>query len=78
MDGNYIYTVTSDWVSNQVSSWLEELITSQQVNMLTNDGNALPININETSVEIQKIINQGLLQYIFTFTSAYSINTQRG
>lgn len=78
IDGNYTYIVTSNWLNNDQSNWIEELFTSQNVNIINSDGSSLPVNIKENSIEILKTINNKMISYTFACESAYSINSQRG
>ena len=78
IDGIYSYTVQSDWVNQNESNWLEELITSNEVYVIDSSGNAFPIIINDNSVEIKKSVNDKLLSYMFSYSSANKINGQRG
>lgn len=77
IDGNYIYTLTSNWMNNAQSAWIEELFTSQNVNIINLDGSSWPVNIQENSLEIQKTINQHMISYTFALESAYQVNTGR-
>lgn len=77
IDGNYIYTVNSNWMNNNQSAWIEELFTSQNVNIINSDGTSWPVNILSNSLEIQKTINQKMISYSFELESAYQINAQR-
>jgi hypothetical protein len=77
-DGYTTYTVTSDWVSDDYSKWFKELMRAQQINIIESSGDALPVNIVETSDYVQTVLNDSLPQYIFNFNTAYSINAARG
>jgi hypothetical protein len=78
IDGNYTFTVQSDWVNQNESNWLEELVTSNEVYIINSDGTSYPIIIDDNSVEIKKSINDKLLTYQFSYSSANKINGQRG
>ncbi len=77
IDGNIVYELNSDWVTNEESEWMEELLKSININIIDSNGNAFPVLIQEGSVEIQKSINNRLMQYAFNFETAYTINGQR-
>lgn len=77
IDGNYLYSINSNWMNNYQSAWIEELFTSQDVRIINSDGSSWPVNIQENSKEIEKTINQKMISYSFSLESAYSINTGR-
>ncbi len=78
MDGTFNYELNSDWIGDATSTWLEELITSNEIYMIDSNGNARPVQMVEGSQEIKKQINDKLFNYTYNFTSSYEINTQRG
>ena len=78
IDGHNSYSVQSNWVNQDESNWLEELVTSTEVYVINSDGTSHPIIIDDNSVEIKKTINDKLLSYLFTYHSANKINGQRG
>lgn len=78
-DGNYTYTLNTDYLTQGQSNWMEELFTSQNINIVSEDGLTVhPVNLTDGTVEIKKSINDKLLQYTFSLDSAFIINTQRG
>lgn len=78
IDGTYTYTVTSNWMNDAQSAWMEELFLSQDVNIINSDGTSWPVNLQQNTLEIQTSLNQKMISYTFDLISAYSINGQRG
>lgn len=78
MDGTLNYELNSDWVGDATSTWLEELVTSNEIYMIDSNGNARPVQMVENSVEVKKQVNEKLFNYTYNFTSSYELNTQRG
>ena len=76
--------VTSNWVTDEESAWLEELWTSNEVYEVIDDPTYLgvktmvPVVITTTSQEIKKRINDQLYNYEVEFKYASDINVQRG
>lgn len=77
IDGQYSYSVQSDWVNQAESNWLEELVTSPEVYVINSDGTASPIIIDDNSIEIKKTINDKLFAYSFNYHAANKLNGQR-
>lgn len=73
-----LISVTSDWVSQLTSNWLEELFESKEVYELQTDGTPWPVILDGTSFEIKKTVNDRLINYEFSYTYSFDINTQRG
>jgi hypothetical protein len=76
IDGDYSYTVASDYVNQDESNWLFELFKSTEVYVLDSSGNAFPIIIDDSSKEILKTVNDKMLYYQFSYHSAYKIAGQ--
>lgn len=73
--------VTSNWVTDEISTWLEELWTSPEVYEIQNPGLSeqyIPIVIKTTSYEIKKRINDQLYNYEMEYEYASEVNVQRG
>ena len=77
IDGNYVFQLNSDWISNAEMIWLEELLTSINVNIIDENGFATPVQIQENSMEIKKTINDKLFNISFNLESSASILGQR-
>ncbi len=73
--------LTSNWVTDDESEWLEELWTSPEVYEVTTDvyGNQqmIPVVINSSSYEIKKRINDQIYNYEVDISYASEVNTQR-
>lgn len=63
--------VTTDWVTDAESTWLQEFFQSPEAYELHDDGTILPIIIDNASVEDKKKINDGLINYEFNYSYAY-------
>jgi len=76
--------VTSNWVTDEESVWLEELWSSPEVYEIIDDANYLgvktpiPIVITTTTQEIKKRINDQIFNYELDYNYASQINVQRG
>lgn len=70
--------VTSDWLGDQQSQWMKELLKSKAVYELRSDGSYLPIILDASSVEIKKTVNDKLINYEFGYTYAFKVGTMRG
>jgi len=77
VDGNYVYQLNSDWISNAEMIWLEELLTSTNINIINSDGSPIPVQMLEDTLEIKKTINDNLFNVTFSFESSASILSQR-
>ena len=77
VDGQYSYKVTSDWISDVESVWLEELITSPEVFVINSDGTATPIILDESNFEVKNSLNDKLFNYSFSYKLASKFNGQR-
>lgn len=72
--------VTSNWVTDDVSTWLEELWTSPEVYEIVNPGSSesyIPIIIKTTSQEIKKRINDQIYNYEMEYEYSSEVNVQR-
>lgn len=70
--------VTSDWVTDVESIWLEELFTSPKVFYEKSAGILIPIVITNTSFEQKKKQNDKLINYELSFSLANTNSRQRG
>lgn len=73
--------VTSNWITDDESAWLEELLTSPEVYEIYTDtsGNKhfLPVVVRTASQEIKKRINDQIFNYEIEYEYASEVNTQR-
>lgn len=73
--------VTTNWVDDETSTWLEELWTSPEVYEIAEDayGNKIyyPVVITTTNQEIKKRINDQLYNYELEYVYASDVNVQR-
>lgn len=78
MNAEINYSVLSDWMSDEESAWMEELVTSPEVYIINSDGTAWPVIIKQNSLTIQKKSFKKLIQYGFDLETSFKVNTQRG
>lgn len=78
IEAQQAYTVNSDWIDEETSLWLQELILSTEVYTIDNtDGSITPIVIDMSTYEIQKHINKKLFNQVFSYSKAVTKNTAR-
>ena len=77
INGNYVTKVTSNWCNDDEAEWMEDLLASPEVYIIQDDGVALPVLVQETSIEIQKEVNKKMFNYTFNLETSYGINGQR-
>ena len=77
IDGNFIYMLNSDWITDSDAIWLEELLTSTDINIIDENGFATPVTMVDESKEVQKKINDKLFNISFSLESSASILGQR-
>jgi hypothetical protein len=69
-------TLNSNWLTENESIWLEELLTSPDVYILTTNNTKLPIIITDTSYEIKTYLRNQLFNLVLNYKFAYDINLQ--
>jgi hypothetical protein len=77
-------TITSNWITEKESSWLEELITSPEVYVLGNTSNLgaasggykLPIVVTDNSYEVKTYLRNQVFNLQLNFKYAYDLNLQ--
>lgn len=72
------YQITSNWVTQQQSDLLVDLIESPEVYWFKEDGTVVAINITDSSVERKQIINDQLINYTINFELANKNRQQSG
>jgi hypothetical protein len=85
LDSNVMKTkkVTSNWLTDEESTWLEELFTSPEVYEVIEDPFAayqkkfIPVVVTTTSQEIKKRVNDNIYNYELEFSYASEVNVQR-
>lgn len=70
--------ITSNWVSDEVATWLEELFTSPEVYYENSSNELIPVIINNSEYEEKKKANIKLLNYEIDISFAHSNERQRG
>lgn len=69
-------SIQSDWVSESVYAWLEELVSSPDV-YLDDGTNLIPINITNPNYEKKKQVNEKLFNLTIEYTLSYDRYRQR-
>jgi hypothetical protein len=77
-------TITSNWITEKESMWLEELITSPEVFVLGNSstlntaatGYKLPIIVTDNSYEVKTYLRNQVFNLQLNFKYAYDLNLQ--
>lgn len=77
-------TITSNWITETESIWLEELLTSPEVYVLGNSstlntpatGYKLPIIITDTNYEVKTYLRNQVFNLVLNFKYAYDLNLQ--
>lgn len=77
-------TITSNWLTEKESQWLEELITSPEVYVLGNSsvlntaatGYKLPIVVTDTNYEVKTYLRNQVFNLQLNFKYAYDLNLQ--
>lgn len=75
------YTISSDFMNDDVSNWLKELLQSTEVYLIqTNYPNTvkLPILITDTVYTVKTLLNNKSISVTLTYKTAYPINTAQG
>ena len=76
VDANKKFIVTSDWVTDYESEFIQNLFTSPEIYLL--DGtNKLPIIITEKTIEKGTNLNDVVTNYTFNFDYGWNMNLQR-
>ena len=73
-----IYTINSNWVNQNVSNWLMELVTSPEVYWIKVDGTTVAINLTTNNIERKQVINDQIINYTFSFELSNKNRQQNG
>lgn len=68
-------TINSNWITENESIWLEQLLTSPEVYVLTTN-TKLPIIITDNSYEVKTYLRNQVFNLIVNYKFAYDINLQ--
>jgi len=71
-------TVNSDWISEDESTWLKELITSPCVYLDHATHGLIAINITNGAYEKRRSVNDKIFNLVITFEYSYNSKRQRG
>ena len=70
-------TTNSNWITEKDAIWLEELITSPEVYILSTTNNTkLPIIITDNSYEVKTALRNQMFNLVLNYKFAYDINLQ--
>ena len=72
------YTISSDFLTDKVSSWLKELLLSTEVYTVDKSGQKYPIIITDTAYQVKTKLNDKIFSVVITYKMAYQINTAQG
>jgi hypothetical protein len=70
------YQISTDWITENESLWLRELFYSKEVYTVDNNGQYLPIIIDDSTYVCKTQILDGLFALSISFTAAYNIQVQ--
>lgn len=73
--GEITRTIVSDWITEKESIWLEELLSSPEVFILSGT-TKLPIIITDNSYEVKTVLRNSLFNLIINFKYSYGLNLQ--
>ena len=77
IDANEMWEASTDWISESDYSYLQELITSNDVYVIDEvNGYKLPINIEDTSYVQKTALRDRLFNLKITYRYAYDLNLQ--
>ena len=69
-------TMNSNWITENEATWLEELLTSPDVYILTTNSTKLPIIITDNSYEVKTYLRNQVFNLVLNYKFAYDINLQ--
>jgi hypothetical protein len=69
-------TMNSNWITEADAEWLEELLTSPEVYLLTTNNTKLPIIITDNSYEVKTALRNQMFNLVLNYKFAYDINLQ--
>lgn len=69
-------TINSNWITENDATWLEELLTSPDVYVLTTNNTKLPIIITDNSYEVKTYLRNQVFNLVLNYKFAYDINLQ--
>ena len=72
------YSITTNWVSEEIGQQVIDLMESPEVYHLKEDGTLLAINITTSSLEQKQKVNDKLFNYKLGFEYSFSNTVQRG
>ena len=70
------WTISSDFISENESNWLKELITSPEVYYLQNGTTKIPITIADSTYEVKTSLSDHLIAVTITYKMASNVNLQ--
>ena len=69
-------TIVSNWITETDSLFLEELLTSPEVFLLTSSSNKLPIIITDNTYEVKTYLRNQLFNLVLNYKFGYDLNLQ--
>lgn len=72
------FTLNTDYIAEYYTKQIEEIFLSEYVWLTVGSGDAVPVNIDDSSLEKKRHVNDMLIQYTFNVTTAANyLNTVR-
>lgn len=81
-----IFTIQSNWITDNEAKWLEELMTSPEVYIIGNDNDTLysspstayklPIIVTQNSYEVKTTMRDKMFNFVLSYKMAYNLNLQ--
>lgn len=73
--GQESYSVVCNWLNQEEITWLEELWDSPEVYLVLDDGQLMPIDIDNNSIDAKKVTTE-LFNYTFNYSKSVRRNRQ--
>jgi hypothetical protein len=73
IEGEKQYTVNSDWLDDEYFIWLQELLMSNDVQFVNENGDFTPVIITDTDYEIKEELNKKLNNLTLSFKLSHKI-----
>lgn len=80
IDASHSYMVTSNFFNNDESEWMQQMLASNEVYVVSDAGVLTPIILEQSADEIlnNTHIDNKVIQYTFSYTPAFKFETKRG
>lgn len=78
VNGDKELEVTSGWLKQHESDFLQKIFTSPSIYLIKTDGTKIPLILNTREAELKKTQNENLINYTIVFGFAHKIYGQNG